>query len=191
MRKIIFGLISLIVVTSVFFSCDETPTAQELLEGERKAIKRFLDDKKIIVTTDTAEMYNDKTGKVYYRTNEGLYIHVIDKGNGIKAEPGTKITVRYKDLSAIANKAQVDTLQTGLNLPNGNMNALNPDIFYHEMPSTFSSGLACEGLDIGLTFVKQNGEVSLIIPTSLLPRSFQINYEPLYFGYLIYRFDGF
>ena len=180
--KKIFLFISLIIITSIFFGCSKTKTAQELMKEEKKAIERFIAGNEIEVTNNKEKMYNDTTGKVYYKTPEGLYIHVTDSGYGQKAKINTEVMVRYKDLMLF----KTDTTKYS------NMSAPKPIVFYHKSSSSFiNNGLACSGLDIGLTYVKQNGKVSLIIPSSLQPYSIQSNYEPIYFGYIIYRFDVF
>ena len=180
--KKIFLFASLVIITSIFFGCSKRKTAQELMKEEKKAIERFIAKNEIEVTNDKEKMYNDTTGKVYYKTPEGLYIHVIDSGYGDNAVVNTEVTVRYKDLISF----KTDTVKYS------NMSAISPIVFYHKNSSTFNNnGWACSGLDIGLTYVKQNGEVSLIIPSSLQPYSNQSYYEPAYFGYVIYRFDVF
>ena len=75
MKKILL-FVSLIIAASAFFACDKTKTAQELLEEENRAIDRFIKRNDFKVTRDSAEMLNDTTGKVFFRTEDRLYIRV-------------------------------------------------------------------------------------------------------------------
>ncbi len=171
----LFLFISVFFVASMFFACDKTKTAQELLKEEKKAIDRFISQSGFSTSDkDTAIMY-EKDG--YFKTKEGLYIHVIDSGNGDKAKYNREILVRFKDAMYFKN----DTTTFS------NMASANPQIFYYG--NTYSySGLACDGWALALSYVRENAEVSLIVPSGLQAYSDQSSYSPLYYGYLKYRF---
>jgi len=174
MKKILL-FISLIVTASIFFACNKQKTAQELLKEEKKAIERFISENGIIVTKDTTDM---RGKNVFYKTKEGLYIHVIDPGNGNKAKYNQEILVRFKDMTYFKD----DTTKYS-NMLAGN----NPDKFYYGNAYSYS-GWACEGWAIGLSLVSDDAEVSLIIPSGLQPTSKQSSFLPVYYGFLKYRF---
>ena len=161
---------------SIFFGCSKTKTAQELLQDEKKAIDRFIKENDFHITTDTAEMYKDK---VYFKTKEGLYIHVIDSGgNGNKAVYNQEVLVRFKGLIYFKD----DTIRYS------NMAAESAPTTFRYGNSSSYSGLACDGWAIGLNLVSENAEVSLIVPSTLQPYSDQTSYSPQYYGFLKYRF---
>ena len=171
----LFLFVSVFFVASIFFACDKTKTAQELMKEEQKAIERFIANNGIIVTKNFADMYEDN---VYFKTKEGLYIHVIDSGNGNKAKYNQEVLVRFKDFMYFKN----DTTKYS------NMSAeSSPYVFYYGNVYSYS-GLACDGWAIGLSLVSENAEVSMIIPSSLQPYSDQSSFSPAYYGYLKYRF---
>ena len=174
MKKILL-FISLIVTTSLFFACDKTKTAQELLKEEEEAIERFISDNGFIVTKDTAAMY-DKN--VFFKTKEGLYIHVKSSGNDNKAKYNQEVLVRFKDMTYFKNDT---TKYSNMSAGNGS------DKFYYGNAYSYS-GLACDGWAIGLGLVSENAEVSLIIPSILQPYSRQSTFLPVYYGFLVYRF---
>ena len=160
---------------SIFFGCSKTKTAQELLQEEKDATNRFIAENGFIVTTDTAEMYKDK---VYFKTKEGLYIHVINPGNDNKAVYNQEVLVRFRDLTYFKD----DTIRYS------NMSAASsPNTFRYGNAYSYS-GLACDGWAIGLSLVSENAEVSLIIPSGLQPSADMSSFSPAYYGFLKYRF---
>lgn len=171
----LFLFILAFFTASIFFACNKTKTAQELLQDEKKATDRFIAKNGFIITSDSAEMYN---ANVFFKTKEGLYIHVIDSGNGNKAVYNQEILVRFSDLTYFKD----DTTRYS------NMSALSsPYTFLYGNPYSYS-GLACDGWALGLRLVSENAEVSLIVPSALQPYSYQSSFSPEYFGFLKYRF---
>ena len=177
MKKILL-FISLIIVTSVFFACDKTKTAQELLEEENKAIERFIKTNGFEVTKDSAKMLNDTTGKVYFKTEDRLYIHVIDPGNGNKAKYHQEVLVRYRDFMFFKSDTTKYSNEAAY---------YEPDKFHYGNSYSYT-GYACAGWYLGLGLVSENAVVSLIIPSTLQPASWQSSYSPMYCGHLKYRF---
>jgi len=177
MKKILL-FISLIAVASLFFACNKQKTPQELLKEEKKAIERFIAKNEIIVTNNPDEMYQDK---VFYKTKEGLYIHVIESGNENKAKYNQEIVVRYNNFLYIkSGEAGVTDAE--------NESAHKSPIVYRYNNSNTYYDLSCYGFDIGLSLVSENAAVSLIIPSELQSTGRQGSFEPIYFGYLKYRF---
>ena len=180
MKKIVL-FVSLIITASIFFACDKQKTAQEMLKEEKKAIERFTknDSIPIFVTNDKKNMYKENT---YYKTKEGLYIHVIDSGNGNKPQNNQEILVRYRDFMFIkSGKTEYDISEE-----NESAKYL-PISFYYKNSFSYKSA-ACYGLAIALDLVSENAEVSLIVPSDLQLSDFQSLYKPMYFGYVKFRF---
>ena len=78
-RIVFFLLFFIVAVSAAFTSCDDTPTYAELLSDEKDSIKSFMDKNGYTVTTK----YPDSIpfpDKVFYQTESGLYVHVIDTG---------------------------------------------------------------------------------------------------------------
>jgi len=151
-----------------------------MMKDERKAIERFIAQNGFEITTkDTLKMLEDK---VYFKTKEGLYIHVIDSGNGNKAKNNQEVTVRYRNLIYISRKDTIKSNEAA---------EVPPITFNYNNSYTYGKddeGLSCHGLSIGLSFVRNNAKVSLIIPSELQSSDRQNLYMPLYFEYLRYRY---
>ena len=175
--KKIFLFISLVISLTVFFACDKTKTAQEKYEEEKKSISRFISRNGFdIEDKDTARMYEEN---VYFKTKDGLYIHVIDSGNGNKAKANQIVTARYRDMVFFKSDTTKYT----------NEYSKDPDLFYFGNSSTYI-GYACDGWALALSLVSENAEVSLIIPSILQPSSMQSYYEPMYIGRIKFRYSN-
>ena len=175
MNKLLL-FVSMFFAASMFFACDKTKTAYELMKEEKKAINRFITENDFKVTYNPAEMYEKN---VFFKTKEGLYINVIDSGNGDKVKLNQEVVVRFKDAMIFKGK---DTTIIKPNISAGSA----PHTFYYG--KAYPGGWACDGWAIGLNFVRENAEVRLIIPSDLQPYNLQSSFKPAYFGYLIYRF---
>ena len=168
-----------------FISCQkpdvitEDEMIQHFTKEENEAIDRFIAENGFIVTNNSAEMYNDK---VYFKTKEGLYIHVIDSGNGNKAEYNQEVLVRFRDLIDIKT---VDTLKESNELPGDYAVTFRYNNVYTYGNDYY--GLSCAGLSLGLNLVSENAEVSLIIPSALQSSARQSLFDPMYYGFLKYR----
>jgi len=163
----------------MFFACNKTKTAQERLKEEKKAIERFIAKNGFEVTNNPDRMSEDN---VYYKTKEGLYIHIIDKGNENKVENNQEVAVRYRDLIFFKTD---DTTKHSNEAPSE-----LAVTFRHQNALTYGRdafGVACIGLDIGLALVSDNAEVSLIVPSELQASGWQSAFDPMFFGYIKYR----
>jgi len=170
----LFLFVSIFFVASMFFACDKAKTAQELMKEEKKAIDRFIRESDFIVTGIPAEMYNKN---VYFRTKEGLYINVIDSGNGNKARYGKEeVIVRYDSIFFFKSESEKKP---------GNTWAGDAEvIFRYGRPDSYY----IEGWAIGLSLVSQNARVNLIIPSGLRQSAAQTSFQPVFYENLYYRF---
>ena len=177
----LFLFVSIFFAASIFFACNKTETAQERLRKEQKAISRFISDRGFIITNNPAEMYDDN---VFYKTREGLYIHVIDSGNGNKAKYNQEILVRFRDLILFKSDSTVRMSneaadQSPVKFRFGNYSTYGTDAWT----------LSGEGLAIGLSLVSDDAIVRLIIPSGLQASSRQSYFQPMYIGSLRYRIN--
>jgi hypothetical protein len=183
MRKIFFFTLFIVLWFVVFSSCDNTKTAQEYLREEKKAIERYIDRNGIAVVTDYLSAFETGTtgftSNKYFRTNEGLYIHVIDSGNGKRAKPLlNEVMVRFNYYFEIKTYVGGDT--TKYSLP------------YTQFPIEFKYGTgiynsyACTGLAIPLSYMGENAIIDLIVPSSLGTQSDNTSYRPIFYKNLRY-----
>jgi len=181
MKKIILFVLPLIAVTILGSSCNDQKTAQELIQEEKKAIQRFVSKNNI----DVLDSY-PKDGvfaeNQYYRNPDGLFIQVVDSGNGKRAVPYKhEICVRFDGVQWFKS----DTTMVSSFYTNGN----RPYEFTYGISGSYSndqSTLACPGWEIPLAFVGEYAVVNLIVPSNLGSAYDQNSYRPVFFKNLKY-----
>jgi hypothetical protein len=184
MRKIFLFVLPITGLFIAFSSCDNSKTAQEYLREEKKAIERYIDRKGIGVTSDYLPAFKNGTNgfetNKYFRTTEGLYIHVVDSGNGKRVRPLLdEVLVRFDYYFDIKAYAGGDTTQ--YTLP------------YTQFPvefkygtGSYSSYFACNGWAIPLSYMGEGAIIDLIIPSSLGSQSDNSAYRPVFYKNLRY-----
>ena len=181
MKKIISLVLSLIAVTILVSSCNDQKTAQELIQEEKKAIQRFV-AKNNIKTLDSYPENGVFAENEYYRNPDGLYINVVDSGNGKRAVPYKhEICVRFDGVQWFKS----DTLSFSSFDTNGN----NPYEFTYGISQSYANDqntLACPGWEIPLAFVGEYAVVNLIVPSNLGSAYDQSTYRPVFFRNLKY-----
>ncbi len=176
MRKLLLFTSFLIVTASIFFSCDKTKTPQELMEEEKKSIDRFIAKNgfEILKSYPADSTFKEKQ---YFKTPEGVYMNVVNRGNGTKAEYKQEVTVRFRN----AVEFKSDTTKYS----NTNSESFL-EMFYSQY--SYNSSLACAGWDIALQYVSDRAKVRLIIPSSYRESDASGSYSPIYYEELNYRF---
>lgn len=186
MKKILLFVLTLVALSVLGSSCSKTKTAQERLKDERKAIDRFITQKgfKIIDEYPEDGIFEENT---YLKTSDGLYIHVIDSGNGVKPIQNQTILVRYEGrLLFKDDTTKYSNTGTGV--------GAQPDEFNYGTQGY--TGYTCAGMAIPFTYdrIGHNAEVSLIIPSPIGARypsgySDFDNFRPVFYERIIYRLD--
>jgi len=86
MKKCFYGLmgISISLMFVFTFSCNKTPTYEEMKTAEKKIIRRILAEKNMEVLTEYPK--NGVFGEnQFVELNSGIYLNVVDSGNGNRA----------------------------------------------------------------------------------------------------------
>lgn len=117
-----FYIVLLGIIGLGFFiqSCDNSKTYAELKEDEREAIRRFIELKNIKVIDEDQFRAQDSTTNVanneYVLFEEsGVYMQVLDRGNGEVLSDGRyEILTRYWE-EVIAEDGTSDTLSSNMN----------------------------------------------------------------------------
>ena len=166
MKRTVILLLSVITIGFFFIACENQKTAQEYIREEKKAIERFIDKRGIVVLKNYPE--NHKFGaNEYYKTNEGLYIQVVDSGNGVRVKPHiSEVQVRFDYMWDV--KSYVTGRQDSLVPPS----SILPMGFRYGQPGTYGkpdvySNFSCDGWAIPLHYVYETAVVNLIVPSSL------------------------
>jgi hypothetical protein len=186
MKKNLLFILSAIAFIIAIGACNnQNKTVQEYLREEKKAIERYIDRQGIVVLKEYPEggVFKEKE---YYKTNDGLYIHVVDSGNGTRATPLlSQVQVRFEYMYNIKSFVSGET--DSIVLP------------YYYFPQSFVYGLSgsygknsydfsCNGWAIPLNYVGKEAVVDLIIPSALgayFDNSYP-NYNPVFYKNLTY-----
>jgi len=190
MKKWASGVVFLMIVSCVSFSCNQRKSLQELLQEERKAIDRY------IVTNDLTILKDyPKDGvfkeKEYFRTNEGLFFHVVDSGNGTRAQLLTDVAVRFEYSQYIKNVVKGDS-SVILPFDYGDFYLYHPFSFVFGISQTYSSSYSpvCQAWVIPLLYVGEGAVLDLIVPSSLGASADNSSISPVFYKNLRYtRFN--
>ena len=197
MKKIIGGIAFLVLVSIVAASCSKSETYADKLKKERKAINRLIDNNgfKIIYTYPKDGVF--KENEFFHDSNSGIYLHVVDSGNGTRAskEHRTGVLVRYKNTIRPMYSDTVFYQNTGQSVSETNdwidfnYNQTTSYISYYESAGYSNYFFKSPGMVAPLEYVGDGAIVKLIVPFDS-GSGFQASYyEPVYFGYLKYIFS--
>lgn len=158
MKRFPLWLLGFCLLVVSLVSCDKAETYADQLALEKSTIKAFMNDSGYTVTTVYPDTIPFPDG-VFYKNNEGLYIHVIDTGSSVQKNipKNTSYQVRYLEI----NLSTKDVVQ---NIDGSSGDAF--EIFYNNIQSTISYG-DCKAWHQALSYVGDGGHVYLIVPTSL------------------------
>ncbi len=178
MKKITLFLFSLITITILVSSCNDQKTAQELIQEEKKAIQRFV-TKNGIKTLSSYPENGVFAANEYYRNPDGLYINVVDSGNGKRAVPyKDEICVRFDGVQWFKS----DTVSYSSYDTNKNY----PYVFTYGNSYSYDQYYACAGWAIPLSYVGENAIINLIVPSNLGSTYDQKSYRPVFYKRLQY-----
>lgn len=191
MKKGLTWFFSVIAVVLLVSSCSKSETYSDKLKNERKEIKKFLDANGFVVIgsypTDKVFEKNE-----FYRDPEtGVYINVVDSGNGnrAKSEDLPKVTYRFSKTYPLPASA-TDTVS------NNDAAGTQPMSFTYGRSATYTYSAnsnvleyfyLSEGVTVPLKYVGENAVVRIIVPFSK-GSTYQQNYsyKAVYYGYLNY-----
>ncbi|MDR1436753.1 MAG: DUF4827 domain-containing protein [Candidatus Symbiothrix sp.] len=183
MKVKFFLILSITGLSLAISSCNDAKTAQEYLREEKKAIERYIDTQGIKVVSDYLQAFESgKTGfaeNSYFLTKEGLYIHVVDSGNGKRAEMLSEILTRFDYYFDVKTYVSGDTSRYSVSY------LLLPIEFKYGM-GTYTGYYACNGWAIPLSYMGEDAVVDLIIPSSLGSQSDNSSYRPVFYKNLHY-----
>ncbi|MDR2683559.1 MAG: DUF4827 domain-containing protein [Dysgonamonadaceae bacterium] len=183
MRKTTVFILSLLSLGWVALSCDQSQSMQEYIREEKKSIERYIQSQKIDVLDEYPKDSTFKDNQ-YYKTSDGLYMHVVDKGNPARrAETYDEVLVRFDYFVYIKSYVSGQTDSIVLNY-----NYL-PIAFTYGIPGSYyndPAGLACNGFSIPLSYVGEGGVVDLIIPSELGNSTDNSSFAPVFYKNLKY-----
>ena len=183
MQRIHFYLLLIVTLFVTLYSCDNTKTPQEYLREEKKAVDRFIsrNDIRVLREYPADGVFQENE---YFRTPDGLYIHVVDSGNGKRVRPMIdNVMVRFDHYLDVKKYVSGDTTKYTLNYTGF------PIEFRYGIPGSYGS-YACNGWAAPLTYVGEEAVVNLIIPSALGASSDNSAYRAVFYKNLKYtRFN--
>ncbi len=166
MRKVL-GLICFIIgLCVVFAACSSSETYADKLKNERKNISRFINEHNIVVLNQYPASGVFKENEYFRDPLTGVYINVIDSGNGNRASSSkrSEVNVRFWDAMTLPT-ADSDTVSN-------NVAGLQPISLTYGIVATYSSNNTSSldyyylstGITAPLQYVGENARVRLIVP---------------------------
>jgi len=167
MKRCASGIVFLMIVSCVLFSCNQRKSLQELLQEERKAIDRFIVMNDLVILKDYPKdgVFKEKE---YFRTNEGLFFHVVDSGNGTRAQLLTDVAVRFDYSRYIKDFVKGDSTAI-YPYHYGDFHYYHPFSFVFGISQTYSSSYSpvCQAWVIPLLYVGEEAVLDMIVPSSI------------------------
>jgi len=157
MRKILSIVALLAVLAISISSCDSDLTYANQLDAEKTAIKDFIKNNnfKVVETIPTVVPWPDG---VYYLTESGLYVHVLDTGVLVNKalKTNTVVSVRFTETDMDGAESYTNMKGTG-----------NPvELLYNNVSSSVTFG-DCLAWHEGLQYVGDGGRIQMIVPASI------------------------
>ena len=170
MKKRVSSIVSVIIISCISFSCSQSKSLQELLQEERKAIDKFITMNDLVILKDYPKdgVFKEKE---YFKTNEGLFFHVVDSGNGTRVKLLNDVSVRFEYCQPIKDAVSGDT--TKYIFPYhpfyGYLSPSQPISFVYGIQATYTSTITpvCQAWVLPLTYVGEGAVVDMIIPSSI------------------------
>jgi hypothetical protein len=154
-----------------------------MLKAEKKAIDRFVDEEglEILKNYPANGVFGEKQ---FVLLSSGLYLNVVDSGNGNRAAYGTNILLRA------SGKFLLDTVS---------FNGFDPKDMALSWPMQFKYGrynsndvsgyFFCEGLMGALEYVGDSSVVKLIVPFKIGSTYQRTDGYPIYYDKVRYIFE--
>lgn len=183
------GLICFIIgLCATFAACSNSETYADKLKSERKSISRLINEKNIIVLNSYPASGVFKENEYFRDPITGVYINVIDSGNGNRASIAkrSEVNVRFKDAITFGLSSP-DTLSN--NIP-----GYQPLSFVYGITATYTAStqgtfeyrFLSPGIVAPLEYVGENAKVRLIVPFASGSTLQLAAFTPLYYTELQY-----
>lgn len=100
MRKITGLLLFVVCIGFVLGACSKGESYSDRVKKERKLINNFIAERDIVVL-DSYPANGVFKSNEYYRDASGVYINVVDSGNGTRANKGAQVFFRFIGASSL------------------------------------------------------------------------------------------
>ena len=167
-------------------SCEaETTSYQDVRDKEQAIIDKFIDQKGLVVLKEYPKdsIFGEKE---YVLLDNGVYLHVIDPGNGKRPAEGTKIQSVAKGL--FLGREEGEVFFNGFQAEDEW--AKWPLRFkYSEVPQAYyDENFLCEGYASVMKYVGDHSSVSMIVPFTYGSVYQHSTYLPIYYEKVDFTF---
>lgn len=189
MKKSIWLTFIAIATIITFSSCENTETYADKVKNEKKTIKRFLKDNDIEVISTYPIDGKFKDNQFFWDESSGIYIHVVDTGNGVRASnvaPYSSVYFRHKESRILPDTTQFTNISPGVQPLGFIYGQTNTYIASKDETNNDRYLFLSPGAAAPLKYVGEGGIVKIIIPFNQGSLYQQQAYEAAYCGYLKY-----
>lgn len=173
-------------------SCNKTKSYTDMLKAEQKAIDRLIDEEGLEILSEYPADGVFKENQ-FYKLDNGVYLNVIDSGNGNRYTNGTVVQSRFRVKFFMSDTIEIDNLTQDLYGGPAAFSATFSDYYRtsveiksgNAVPTSFIS----EGLASGLEYVGDSSYVKLIVPFKVSGGDFVTQGEPLYYTKVRYIYQ--
>ena len=181
-----FDILMVVGAIMLVMSCSNTRTLTDMLDDEKKAINKLINRDELVILKSYPEDGVFKENE-FFRLRNGVYLNVVDSGNGKRAELGSTI------ISSRFEGEYIYALRDSISFIEGFGNHVYPVRFVYgqltPIETTTYSNYLSEGLQVGLNHVGDSSQVKLIIPFQVGSSTQQKNGDPLYLTKVTYIFE--
>lgn len=158
-----------------------------MLKAEKKAIERLMDSNGFVVLSDYPKDGVFKENE-FYKLSNGVYLNVIDSGNGNHAVSGsTQVVCRFKARLFLSDTTVIDgfsSSQFPVTFKYGNNQPIQDESSFSNLNDFVSEGLAS-----GLQYAGDSSLVKLIVPFKVSSSTFMKTGDPIFFEKVRYIFE--
>ncbi|MEN9919727.1 MAG: hypothetical protein RL662_2163 [Bacteroidota bacterium] len=189
MKKIV-ALIVFVAGISLFFgACSKSESYADKVKNERKLINGFIADHNIVVLDKYPANGVFKSNE-FYLDASGVYIHVVDSGNGKRANTDNRADVycRFRQTMTLPTATSDTVSSTDFAYPQYLQFKYGVQSTYKTTQSTYAYSYLSPGITIPLRYVGEGAIVKLIVPFNTATGSTyqSTTYRTIYYGELEY-----
>jgi len=193
MKNIFSWVFALVVLVALFStSCSSSETYADKLKEERKQIDRFLSAQgiEVLSTYPTDSIF--KKNQFFRDPETGVYINVINPGNGTRASAKDLADVYFR----FYETATLPTDKSTIDKTNGDASGSQPVSFIYGNTNSYTSTSTLNyycyiylspGVTVPLKYVGEGAIVSLIVPFAQGSYYQSLSYQAIYYGRLKYE----
>lgn len=182
-----FNILLIVFAALMVVSCDKTKSYTDMLNAQKKAIDRLIDEEGIKVLDKYPANGVFKPNE-FVKLENDVYLNVIDSGNGQRAEQyKTEVYCRFIAVNFMQDTTEINNLTISGTVPV----EFKYDLYTSPIdPDGYFSSLLGEGLNAPLAYVGDSSYVKLIVPFKRMGQGsvFQNKGLPVYFKKVKYIF---